>query len=324
MTLTLAIPAHNDADDLARLLARAAAIGCFDHIVVVDDGSDTPLGRDHLCAASGLDPARLTLLRHETARGPGAARNRALAEVDTDHVLFMDADDLPTRELAHLVADLGGQAFDFCAFQHHDTRSEQEHRWGQTPWDQALWRAAGVDLGALSAVPAGGGAALAQTANYPWNKLYRTAFLRENAIACSDILVHEDVELHWHSFLNARTILASDRIGVVHFVSPGGGRLTNRAGPERLEVFGPLSRISAEIETGGHDVYALPFFRFALGLIDWISGNLRAEYRERLGAMARAFVITDMPISMLERLRHSDAALVARIEALIRTDPAPT
>lgn len=320
MTLTLAIPVHNDADDLARLLARAAATGCFDHVVVVDDGSDDPLEADRLCAESGLEPAGLTLLRHDRARGPGAARNRALAEVATEHVLFMDADDLPTRDLAHLIADLDAQTFDFCLFQHHDSRSEQEHRWGQTPWDQALWRAAGVDLGALNPVPPRAAAHLAQTANYPWNKLYRTAFLRDHSIGCSEILLHEDVELHWRSFLNARTILASDRIGVIHFVHPGAGRLTNRAGPERLDVFAPLARIAAEIAASGSDTFALPFFRFALGLIDWISGNLDAAHNTELGARTGAFIATDMPAAILNRLRQSDGELVARVETLMRAE----
>ena len=74
MTLTLAIPCHDDAEPLARLLARARALGCFDHVVVVDDGSPRPLAAGALCAATGLAPSALTLIRHDTARGPGPAR----------------------------------------------------------------------------------------------------------------------------------------------------------------------------------------------------------------------------------------------------------
>ena len=310
MTLTLAIPAHNDAEPLARLLARAAALASVARVVVVDDGSDAPLEADALRAASGLGD-RLSLLRHDRPRGPGAARNAALDRVETDYLLYLDADDLPTRELDPLMADLAGRAFDFCLFQHHDTRLEQELRWGQPTYDQNFWTAAGVALGALSPVPPAAAAYLAQTANYPWNKIYCTAFLREHGIACTEILVHEDVELHWRSFLNAGTILASDRVGVIHFLAHEGDRLTNRDGPERLEVFGPLARIAAEIAAREDSPLALPFARFALGLIGWIEGNLRGEFHAELATRAAAFA-ADIPAPVRAALKEHDPDLAAR------------
>ncbi|MFC4671066.1 glycosyltransferase family 2 protein [Seohaeicola nanhaiensis] len=309
MTLTLAIPCHNDREPLAALLARARRLGCFDHVVVVDDGSDRPLAATALCAAAGLAPERLTLIRHETALGPGAARNRALAEVGTDHVLFLDADDLPTAELPLLMEDLAGRSFDFCLFAHHDTRRAQDRAWGQMPWDQALWERAGVALGALSEVTSEAATHLAQTANYPWNKIYRTAFLRERAIGCSEILLHEDVELHWKSFVHARTILASDRVGVIHVVNQGGDRLTNLESSARLEVFGPFARLAAE--TAGTP-FALPFARFALGLCAWIGDHVAAAHRPRLAELTRTFATRDLAAPVRAELARSDPALMAR------------
>lgn len=324
MQLTLAIPVHNDTDRLIRLVARARALGCADHVVVVDDGSDPPVDPARLADAAGLDPDRLTLLRHDTARGPGTARNRALAAVGTEHMLFLDSDDLPTRELPDLLGDLAGRQFDFCLFQHHDTRMEKEHAWGMTPHDLAFWRAAGVETGALSQAGPQAAAHLAQTANYPWNKIYRTAFLRDHAIGCTDILVHEDIELHWRSFLEAGTILASDRVGAIHFVQPGGDRLTNRTGPERLSVFEPLNRIATEIEARAADSFALPFHGFALGLFDWIAGNLAPEHHGRFAELVRGFVRNHVPPGLLARIRSENPDRTARVLARAgwpETDP---
>ena len=291
-TLTLAIPAHNDRAPLQHLLACAGTLDCIAHVVVVDDGSDTPLDPEALRTA--LNGIELTLLRHDTAKGPGPARNRALTAVTTPHVLFVDADDLVTRELSPLMRDLGPRDFDFCLFQYHDTRQEQGLLWGQMPWDQQFWQTAGVALGALNTVSPAAAAHLAGCANYPWNKIYRTTFLRDHAIGCSDILLHEDVELHWRSFFHAQTILASDRIGVIHFVEGTGSRLTNRTGPERLEIFTPLTRIAGEIttelETHQRHTYALPFARFTLGLIAWIANNLDPAHHARLEALTQAFM----------------------------------
>lgn len=320
MNLTLAIPTHNDQDDLCRLLARAAGLDLATHVLVVDDGSDVPLTRAALQAAGRLAADQLTLLRHETPLGPGVARNLALEHVPTDHMLFMDADDLPTRALVHLLADLDRQDFDFCLFQHHDTRMEREHSWGLTPHDQILWRAAGVAVGALTPVGAAAAAQLSRTANYPWNKIYRTAFLRDNpggAIGCSPIIVHEDIELHWRSFLGTVRILASDRVGVIHVTHEAGARLTNRTGPERLAVFDPLERIAAILDTdnGLAEIYARPFFGFALGLFDWISGNLHAEYQARLNGLVQDFLRAHVPPALLADLTAADPGLVARIQA---------
>ncbi|MDK3020806.1 glycosyltransferase family 2 protein [Pseudodonghicola flavimaris] len=315
MTLTLAIPCHNDAAPLGRLLQRIATLDLADQVIVVDDGSVPPLEAAPLAAASGLPPERLTLLRNDSARGPGAARNQALARTSGTHLLFLDADDLPTRELPELLRDLAGEDFDFCQFQYHDTRMDQEHVWGQTPHDQRFWHAAGVDLGALSEVGPDAAAELSRTANYPWNKLYRTEFLRAHAIGCSEILVHEDIELHWRSYVHAGRILASDRIGVIHFVSPEGLRLTNRTGPERLALFEPLGRLATEVRTGADGLYALPFFGFALGLFDWIAGNLDPAWHRDLAAGVRTFVDQHVPEEMLARLRTAEPERTARVLA---------
>ena len=88
------------------------------HVVVVDDGSPSPLDPGWISAETGLAPDRLTLLRNDTPTGPGAARNRALAHVPTPHLLFVDADDLVTPDLPDLMADLVGRDFDFCIFRH--------------------------------------------------------------------------------------------------------------------------------------------------------------------------------------------------------------
>jgi glycosyltransferase involved in cell wall biosynthesis len=315
MSLTLIIPTHNDTGSLCRLLRRADRLDFADQLIIVDDGSDVPLHADQLRAAGAPGPGRLTLLRNDTARGPGAARNRALLHVVTDHLLFLDADDLPTRELPDLLRDLEGEEFDFCQFQYHDTRMEQELAWGQMTHDQQLWQAAGLDLGALSEVTPKAAAELARTANYPWNKIYRTEFLRAHAIGCSDILVHEDVELHWRSFLNARRILASDRVGVIHFVSPQGARLTNRTGAERLDLFGPLGRLAMEIRLKFPATYALPFFDFAIGLFDWIAGNLDPAHHDAFATAVHDFVTTQVPADLLDQIRAAEPERTARVLA---------
>ncbi|UWQ86097.1 glycosyltransferase [Leisingera caerulea] len=306
----MAIPAHNDCASLLRMLRMLRALGCAEQIVVVDDGSQEPLRETVLLDAAGLEAGQLRLLRNETAKGAGAARNLALAHVQTSHLLFLDADDRPARALPWLLQDLAGQDFDFCLFQYHDTRREAQGAFGQMPYDQAFWETAGLGLGARTQVSPFAAASLVQTSNYPWNKIYRTGFLREHSINCSETLVHNDIELHWRSFLNGTRILASNHVAVVHDVAPDGQRLTNRTGPERLDVFIPLTRIAAEIRAKDLDLYLQPFWSFSTGLLQWVKNNLDHALHPRLSQQTQAFLAANAPAGMHENLRHQLASVL--------------
>jgi mycofactocin system glycosyltransferase len=59
-------------------------------LVVVDDGSADPAA-----VAAAAEKAGGTVLRHETSRGPSAARNAGLAAATTPFVMFLDSDVVP-------------------------------------------------------------------------------------------------------------------------------------------------------------------------------------------------------------------------------------
>jgi mycofactocin glycosyltransferase len=93
--VTVVIPVRDRPAALARLLAalRADPATALLSVVVVDDGSAVPV----------KGSAGVRVVRHPVARGPAAARNSGLAEVDTPFVAFLDSDVVPgTRWLEHL------------------------------------------------------------------------------------------------------------------------------------------------------------------------------------------------------------------------------
>lgn len=308
LDLTIAIPCHNDGPHLERLLPRIAALGLAREVIVVDDGSDLPLDATALRQLSGFSAEQLIVFRQDQPRGAGAARNMALDHVSSPYLLFLDADDLPTRELRDLCAalphtDLQAEPFDFCMFQHHDSRMDRDNLWGQMVFDQVLWDQAGLAQGGLQKVTSVAAQLLVQTANYPWNKIYRTGFLRDHAIRCSETLVHNDIALHWRSFLQARRILASDHVGVIHFVHEHGSRLTNRLGRERLRIFEPLEQIAQEIAATG-SAYAPAFYSFVPGLLLWAHNALQPELQPEFRATAQGFLQRHLSPQQRQRLRQ--------------------
>lgn len=309
MNLALIIPVWNDQTALERLLDQAQGMEIFDEIVVVDDGSDSPVH----CA--NREPSSITLLRHDRPKGPGAARNAGLSAVTASHLLFFDSDDELTAELPRLWRDLQGRDFDICLFRHCDSRQAQAGLWRQMPLDDALWQAAGMGGQALAAITDQATAHLAQTANYPWNRISRTDFLRRADIRFSEIMMHEDIQPHWQGFLRAERILASDRVAAIHHMAHQGGRLTNRRTRERLDVFGPLTEVLRLLETAPASRAALlpAYLRFVSGLLDWIRANLEPAFHRDLAERTREFLLRAFPPARFDRLAATDPVLALHL-----------
>lgn len=75
--VSVVIPVHDDAAGLARTLASVGTVG---EVIVVDDGSAEPVRADGA-----------TVLRSESAEGPGAARQRGWRAASRPVVAFVDA-----------------------------------------------------------------------------------------------------------------------------------------------------------------------------------------------------------------------------------------
>lgn len=233
--MAIVIPVWNLPDDLAHLLEQVSRLGVFSEVVVSDDGSDISCDPAGLGFTEERLGAHLIYLKSSEQKGAGHARNLALASVTAQNLLFFDADDhlaqdFPVILQQHLDADCP----DFTIFRHSDTRVlEEEGREGTFPTEEARWHLA---LGARTAglLTPSEAAELCSISNYPWNKIYRTDFLRQSEIRCSETPVHNDIRLHWLSFLRARRIQADARIGAIHVIQDRDHHLTTRRGAERL------------------------------------------------------------------------------------------
>ncbi len=94
--LSVVIPSRDGASRLPETLRSVARqeVGCSVEVVVVDDGSRD--GTREVAAATSLPWGSPVVLRHESARGRAAARNRGLAAARAPAVLLLD-DDMTLR-----------------------------------------------------------------------------------------------------------------------------------------------------------------------------------------------------------------------------------
>lgn len=96
LDLTLVVPAHDEAGTVLSLLREVDAQlgrGSSIQAVVCDDASDPPL--EAALKSELFSSIELSVVRRESNGGPGAARNTALRSVNSEWVVFLDADERP-------------------------------------------------------------------------------------------------------------------------------------------------------------------------------------------------------------------------------------
>src|SRR5689334_10486257 len=102
MLLSVIMPCYNEAATLREILARVQAVNLDKEIIVVDDHSSDD-SYAILCELAATDP-QLTIIRHPTNRGKGAAVRSGLAHARGEIVIVQDADlEYDPGEYAQLV-----------------------------------------------------------------------------------------------------------------------------------------------------------------------------------------------------------------------------
>lgn len=310
MKLSLIVPVCNDLEGSRNVVRQACELGIFTQVILSDDASDMPFSADEITGGIPGPYPDLVILRHEIRGGAGRARNSALAKVTGTHVLFFDADDILRPDLVDVWRRLEQETedFDFCIFRHVEERCRQDGHLGMFPSDETLWAEAGAVhvFGELAPKLA---PKLAQVAAYPWNKIYRTEFLRTGGVRCGETLVHNDIGLHWLGFLRAERILYATVLGCEHVLGTGRNHLTRRRGRERLQVFDALKDVLAE--TGPlSSTWNLAFSLFYLDLLVWARARVAAADLSDFDQLAQDFLQAQVSAGLFAQInrRNPDVA----------------
>jgi glycosyltransferase involved in cell wall biosynthesis len=101
-SVSVLIPAFNEAAVIGDVVARVRAAGPWHEIVVIDDGSKDGTG-ERACAAGA------TVIRHPYNKGNGAAVKSGLRRATGEYVLILDADGQHQPEDTHRIIEPLGE-----------------------------------------------------------------------------------------------------------------------------------------------------------------------------------------------------------------------
>lgn len=168
--VSVVIPLYNKARYVRRALDSVASQTFRDfEVIVVDDGSTDGGGR----IVSEIGDGRFRLVTQQNA-GPGAARNRGIAEAAGEFIAFLDADDewLPgyIEEGLRLTEEFGEAAAVTCCYVEHPAGVSRA----------GMWRARGITEGLHRVGPQTAPEMVAKMLAYmsPWSTLIRADALR--------------------------------------------------------------------------------------------------------------------------------------------------
>lgn len=257
--------------------------------ILVDDGSIDETSRIFSDAATADD--RFTLIRHDTARGLGAARNVALDRVETPFVGFLDADDvmLP-RALTSLIGALEHSGSDIAVGAYVRLRPDADGEY--TPGIVQPWVSAATD-------PARSGATLADHPDVSgnivaWSKVSRIELWRRGGIRFTEDRAYEDQEVAQLLYTKARGIDVIPDV-VVHWRERADGSSITQhkaALPVLHDYLAGLRGGIAVLDAGGHRAAAACRVRLILDmdtppLVRIAEAHVDDAYRREVGAFVR-------------------------------------
>lgn len=197
VSVSLVIPVYNVEQFLPRLLDSILAQTREDwECILVDDGSTDASGK--ICNEYGKKDPRFRVIRQENS-GAGPARNRGIPVANGKYLFFADSDDwLDPDALRLSVEEAERTSADILVFGF--ARHGRDKRRSAT--DTVSVPIGKIDLCAVQNPKA---------FRIIWNKLFRTAFIRENGLRFPPLYSGQDVCFCFSAYLYTERIYGLDK-----------------------------------------------------------------------------------------------------------------
>lgn len=261
--VSVVIPVYNIEAHLRQCLDSVAGQTLDDlEIICVDDGSTD--GSLSILKEYSKRDERFRLI-HQENRGPGSARNTGLDQAQGKYIIFLDSDDWFELDfLAQMVnrAEESGADVTICRSNEFDTQSSQIYDGG--------WMLKTELIPDFNFTPTQVAGHLFQfTYGWPWDKLYRRDYIKEQGFRYPDLAVSQDLVFVYPSVFCAGRISILDRVLIHHRVNRLGSVSNSRSKTPEAS-YQALKLVEACLEERGlMEVYRQSFLNWAMEFLVW-------------------------------------------------------
>ncbi|WP_421565198.1 glycosyltransferase [Ochrobactrum sp. EDr1-4] len=263
MSLTIIVPSRNPETYFIGQINRLLVSGRDWKVIIIDDGSKTPI-QDFFAEHSNLK-----ILRNSSPKGAGASRNIGSKLLETEYALYLDDDDfMDWGVVDQLIKLLDAAPSADLAVSLYDVQQDGV-RIGANPKDiHIISRILSGKTHSLVGID--GNETLLRFTNYPWNKIYRTDYIKRLGLRFSHTATQNDIYGHWQSLLGANRILVSKFIQCTKVQHSKGRRISNTGDKRRLEAFTALRETFELVEQHPSKCVKDTFWAFYYDVSHWM------------------------------------------------------
>lgn len=273
--VSVIIPVYNIERHLRQCLDSVAAQTLKDiEIICVDDGStdSSPKILAHYAARDG----RFRVLTQSNT-GPGAARNAGLALANGQYVIFLDSDDwFEPNFLKKMVAHAKENRADvtICRTTEFDTGSGREL--------PSEWMLKSQYLPGESFRPSDISEHIFQfTYGWPWDKLYRTEFVKRTELRYPEFPNSEDLVFVFQSLALADKLAILSDVLVHHRINRGGSVSNSRHIAPEMPYMAAVQLKEELARRNCYDTYERSYLNWAMEFLIWNAANMGEPEAQR-------------------------------------------
>ena len=181
--ISIVIPMFNSFHTLrAGLMRFRCDTACALELIVVDDCSNDSSYTDAVAFASESD-LDVKVLRVDSNRGPGHARNVGVKEATGDYITFMDSDDYFRSDFSEKLLPLLDGRYDCVIFDYASVSCEGE----------ILTTASSLGMEGAKEGPVDSRVAFVYAHGSPWGKIYKRETIVQSGIRFAELYRNEDM-----------------------------------------------------------------------------------------------------------------------------------
>lgn len=274
--ISIVIPVYNGEQFLRQTLDTIFHQTFQDfEVICVDDGS-TDASPEILSHYAKEYPDKVRIITEKNS-GPGVARNNGIKQAQGTYLALLDADDLYHPEMLQLAHDKIVQDRSDIVVYRSDEFSEEGHYF-PTEWT--------INKSLLPKRQPFAGNDVEKNVfgvfiGWPWDKLYRTAFVKENNLKFQDLRSSEDALFVFMSIVRAERISVIDKVLVHHRNAAGSVSHTREGNWE--SCYKALTAMRKQLQDWHiYQRFEQDFVNYALNFTLWHLTTLTGDAYEQL------------------------------------------